>query len=279
LLQKWRNRRRAKEAFAKLPDGLWVQCRSCQQIIFRQDMERNLGVCPKCNHHHPLTPSERLATILDGAFTEINHDLTSTNPLDFPDYDTKLARDQSKTDNSEAIVTGTGEIGGYAIAIGVMDFRFMGGSMGSVVGEKFVRLVELAVVEQRTLIIVAASGGARMQEGILSLMQMPKTCAAVSRAIKEAGHPYFGICTHPTMAGVLASFAAEPDVIISEPGAMIGLAGQRVGEQAQATANVPANFQTAEFQLDRGMIDMIVPRRDIRPALIDLLRFSGGGQL
>ncbi len=258
----------------------WVQCARCKKIIFKNDFERALRVCSHCGHHHRLRARERIAITVDpDSFTEMDTELISDDPLAFPDYPDKLAKGRQATGEQEAIVTGTAQIGGLPVVLGVMDFAFMGGSMGSVVGEKVVRCFERAVDERRPVLMFCASGGARMQEGLISLMQMAKTTAAVARH-HRAGLPYLAVFTDPTMAGVLASFASLADVILAEPGALVGFAGQRVAAQA-SVGKTPANFQTAEFQHEHGMIDLIVPRRQVRPTLIyllEMLQSDAGGR-
>lgn len=248
----------------------WVQCAKCKKILFRSDFERALKVCSYCGHHHRLRARERIALTTDPeTFVEMDAELVADDPLAFPDYPDKLAKGRQATGEQEAIITGKAQIGGIPVVLGVMDFAFMGGSMGSVVGEKVVRCFERAVEERLPVVMFCASGGARMQEGLISLMQMAKTTAAVARH-HQAQLPYLAVFTDPTMAGVLASFASLADVILAEPGALVGFAGQRVAAQA-SVGKTPANFQTAEFQYEHGMIDLIVPRRQIRPTLIYLL--------
>ncbi|MFQ3611815.1 MAG: acetyl-CoA carboxylase, carboxyltransferase subunit beta [Fimbriimonadales bacterium] len=253
----------------------WVQCQKCKKILFKPDFERALRVCSHCGHHHRLRARERLAITLDpDTFTEYDADLRSGDPLLFPDYPDKLARAQQATGEMEAVITGTGKLGGYEVVMGVMDFAFMGGSMGSVVGEKITRCFLHGVEHHLPVILFCSSGGARMQEGLLSLMQMAKTTAGVER-LHRAGLPYLAVFTDPTMAGVLASFASLADVILAEPGALVGFAGQRVAAQA-SSGKPPANFQTAEFQAEHGMIDLVVPRAQVRPTLLYLLEMFGG---
>jgi acetyl-CoA carboxylase carboxyl transferase subunit beta len=257
----------------------WVQCAKCKKIIFKNDFERALKVCSHCGHHHRLRARERIAITVDPeTFVETDAELVADDPLAFPDYADKLAKGRQASGESESIITGTAQIGGFPVALGVMDFAFMGGSMGSVVGEKIARCFERAIEQRLPVVMFCASGGARMQEGLLSLMQMAKTTAAVARH-HRAGLPYLAVFTDPTMAGVLASFASLADVILAEPGALVGFAGQRVAAQA-SVGKTPANFQTAEFQHEHGMIDLIVSRRQIRPTLIyllEMLRANGEG--
>ena len=248
----------------------WVQCAKCKKILFRPDFERGMRVCPHCGHHHRLRARERILLTVDpDTFRETDADLRPADPLNFPDYAEKLQKGAAASGENEAIITGTATLGGYEIIIGAMDFGFMGGSMGSVVGEKVARCFERGAERRLPVILFCASGGARMQEGLLSLMQMAKTTAAVGK-LHRAGMPYIAVFTDPTMAGVLASFASLADVILAEPGAMVGFAGQRVAAQA-SVGKPPANFQTAEFQHEHGMIDLIVPRKQLRPTLAYLL--------
>jgi acetyl-CoA carboxylase carboxyl transferase subunit beta len=260
----------ARQSADALPDGLWTKCPQCSEILFNKELEKNLRVCSKCGHHYKLSARARLEFTVDpGSFQEFASELTSVNPLGFPEYEIKLEKGKRNSGLEEAMVVGKAEIGGYPIVIGVADPNFMAGSMGSVLGEKVVRAAETAVDEGLPLILFATSGGARMQEGILALMQMAKTSAAIAK-VMDAGLPYIAIHTDPTTAGVLASFAMLGDIIIAEPGALIGFAGARVAAQAQVV-NVPPNFQKAEFQLENGMIDMILHRKKMRPTLIKIL--------
>lgn len=255
----------------------WVQCAKCKKIIFKPDFEQAMRVCPACGHHHRLRARERIAFTLDSdSFVETDADLQPVDPLEFHEYAEKLAKGIQTTGENEAIITGIGTIEGHRVVIGVMDFAFMGGSMGSVVGEKVVRCFERGLEQRLPVILFCASGGARMQEGLISLMQMAKTTAGVA-LYQQARQPYIAVFTDPTMAGVLASFASLADVILAEPDALVGFAGQRVAAQA-SVGKPPANFQTAEFQLEHGMIDMIVPRKQIRATLAYLLDILVGGE-
>ncbi len=258
----------------EMPAGLWHKCPRCSNLIYRKELERNLKVCPKCNYHHRLSADERLAIILDeDTFQEFDAGVTSTDPLGFAAYPDKLAEAQRKTARAEAVLTGQGEIEGSRTVVGALDFYFMGGSMGSAVGEKVARAAEHAHAAGLPLVMFSASGGARMQEGALSLMQLAKTSAAVGR-LHDAGLPYLSVMCDPTTGGVTASFAFLGDVIIAEPGAMIGFAGRRVIEQT-IRRKLPDDFQTAEFCLQRGLIDMVIPRADLRSTLARLLRLFG----
>ncbi|MEO0248881.1 MAG: acetyl-CoA carboxylase, carboxyltransferase subunit beta [candidate division WOR-3 bacterium] len=248
----------------------WTQCAKCKKILFKPDFERALKVCSHCGYHHRLRARERIAITVDpGSFEESDADLLSLDPLQFPEYPQKLDKGRESSGEVEAIVSGYARLEGQPVVLGVMEFGFMGGSMGSVVGEKVVRCFERGIAERLPVILFCASGGARMQEGLISLMQMAKTTAAVAR-FHRAGLPYFAVFTDPTMAGVLASFASLADVILAEPGALVGFAGQRVAQQAQVV-KPPPHFQTAEFQYEHGLIDLIVPRREVRPTLGRLL--------
>ncbi len=240
------------------------------------DFEQNLHVCPYCGHHHRISAKQRLSITVDAdSFVELDSELRSGDPLGFPDYPEKLAAAESKTGVHDAIVTGLASIESLPVSIAVSDFSFMGGSMGSVNGEKITRTLERAADKGIPAIIFCASGGARMQEGLLSLMQMAKTTAAVERC-RDAGVPYIAVFTDPTMAGVLASYASVADVILSEPKALIGFAGARVSKQA-GVSKVPDDFQTAEFVHSHGMLDRIVPRKEMRSTLATLVRILGSG--
>ncbi|MBI3998701.1 MAG: acetyl-CoA carboxylase carboxyltransferase subunit beta [Armatimonadetes bacterium] len=256
------------------PAGLWTKCPKCGALITTKELERNLKVCPKCGFHHRLTAEERLAVTLDeNSFEETDAHLISGDPLRFEGYPEKLAEAHEKSGNPDAAIVGFGTIEGYRTAIGALDFPFMGGSMGSVVGEKITRIAERAVEAHLPLVVFSASGGARMQEGALSLMQLAKTSAAIAR-LHDARLPYLSVMCDPTTGGVTASFAFLGDVILAEPGALIGFAGRRVIEQT-IRRKLPDNFQAAEFCLEHGLIDMVVPRPELRATLARLLRFFG----
>lgn len=266
----------ARKHLDGLPDGLWTKCPKCGEILFSKELEKNLRVCNKCGYHFKLRWDERLAiTVDDDSFTEMDGHLVSANPLSFPEYDVKLAQDKAKLGMNDPMVTGTATIGGNPVVIGVADFAFRGASMGSVYGEKVVRAFERGLDEKLPVIIINSSGGARMQEGLLSLMQMAKTSAAAAQ-FDRAGLMYISILTDPTTAGVHASFAMLADIIIAEPGALIGFAGQRVAAQAQVLKR-PPGFQLAEFQLEHGMVDMVLPRREMKDTLIKLLAVGSRG--
>ena len=256
----------------KIPEGLWVKCDNCKEIIYRKEVEKNYKVCPKCDYHFRISASERLPNLVDeGSFLEVEDGLSPKDALHFKDYKDKLKSSRKKTGLKDAIISGEAKIGGRPVQIVVMDFNFMGGSMGSVVGEKIARAVERAIEKRTPFIAVAASGGARMQEGILSLMQMAKTAAATAR-LAAAGLPFISLLTDPTFGGVTASFAMLGDLIIAEPKTLIGFAGPRVIEQT-IKQQLPAGFQRAEFLLEHGMIDMIVSRKDLHNTLAKVLEF------
>lgn len=256
------------------PTDAWTKCPSCDQQVFNRQLERNLRVCPTCGHHFRMGIGERIELLLDeGSFVERDAGLTSVDPLRFVDqkrYPDRIEAAQIKTGLAEAAVWGTGTVDGRPVAIGLFDFRFMGGSMGSVVGEKIARCLEAALVERIPVIVVAASGGARMQEGTLSLLQLAKTSAPLVR-LDEAGVPFISILTDPTTGGVLASFASLGDAIIAEPRALIGFAGARVAS-GTVGEELPEGFQSAEFLLEHGLVDLVVPRAELRATLARLLR-------
>lgn len=253
-----------------IPEGLFVKCEKCNEHLFREDLCSNNYVCSKCRSHFRISGRERINMTVDfGSFQEMFTTLKTVNPLDFPDYDEKIKQYQEQTKEPGAFIAGTATIGSVNIALGVLDSFFMMGSMGSVVGEKVTRLVEFARQQKLPLIIFAASGGARMQEGIFSLMQMAKTSAAVRR-YGDSGLLYISVLTNPTTGGVAASFASLGDIIIAEKGALIGFAGQRVIKQTIGE-ELPEDFQTAEFQLKKGFVDMVADRRDLREILIKIL--------
>ncbi len=260
-----------------MPDGLWRKCDGCGEIVYERVIQRNNWTCIKCGYHFTISGRDYVSLIADdGSFTEMDPDMQSRDPLGFKDskrYPDRLRVAMKKTGLSEAAITGTGSIGGHRAVIGVLDFKFMGGSMASVVGEKVARATRAALDEGRNLVLVSSSGGARMQEGILSLMQMAKTSAWLAR-LSEEGLLYLSILTHPTTGGVTASFAMLGDIIIAEPGALIGFAGPRVIEQT-INQELPPGFQRAEFLLDHGMIDMVVPRPEMRKTVVGILDFFG----
>ena len=258
-------------------DGLWSKCPECGLVVYVKDLKANASVCGGCGHHHRIDSEERIALIADpGSFQALNEALEPTDPLTFKDrraYADRLRESQAATGLRDGVVTGLCRVDGLDLALAVMDFRFMGGSMGSVVGEKITRLVEEATARQLPLLIVCASGGARMQEGMLSLMQLAKISGALERH-REAELLYMPLLTHPTTGGVTASFAMLGDLILAEPKALIGFAGRRVIEQT-LREKLPDNFQTAEYLQDHGFVDTIVPRTQLRSTLASLLRLHG----
>ena len=258
-----------------VPDDLYTKCSACGRPILSHKYRENLRVCPYCGAHGVFGVRDRLsATVDEGSFRELFRTVTSNDPLDFPGYEAKLAGLEQKLGLREAVVTGTCRIGGCKAAIAVMDSRFIMGSMSSAVGERITRLAEYAAKKKLPLIIFSASGGARMQEGIFSLMQMAKTSAAIAR-LGEAGCLYISVFTNPTTGGVTASFASLGDIILAEPGALIGFAGPRVIEQT-IKQKLPEGFQRAEFQQECGFVDEVVPRAAMRKKLIQLLKLHGG---
>lgn len=253
-----------------VPDAMWIKCPGCNTMLLATDMEENLNVCTKCGHHFKMSARDRIALLTDkGSFVELDKDLESKNVLDFPHYDKKLADAKAKSGEKESVVTGYGLIGGIEVVLCVMNPMFIMGSMGSVTGEKITRAFEYATEKRLPVIVCTVSGGARMQEGILSLMQMAKTSGAVKRH-SDAGLLYITVLTDPTTGGVTASFAMEGDIIISEPNALVAFAGPRVIEQT-IRQKLPKDFQTAEFVLEKGFIDAVVKREDLRKTLNKLL--------
>lgn len=255
-----------------IPDGLFIECEQCHSALYQKALQENLSVCPHCQFHFRLKANDRLKLIVDdGSFQEIDASLTSKNPLGMPEYEQKIAVSIKGTGHQEAFISGQATIQGKAIAIGVLDSFFMMGSMGSVVGEKITRLIEFALEKTLPLIIFSASGGARMQEGILSLMQMVKTSAALKK-LDQAGGLFISVLTHPTTGGVAASYASLGDIIIAEHGALIGFAGARVIKQT-IQQDLPEGFQTASFQLKHGQVDLVVERKALKQTLMNVLRF------
>ena len=258
-----------------IPEGLWTKCPTCEAMLFDKEMDENLKVCLKCGHHFPIGSRERIHSLVETCtFEEMDAQMTSVDLLSFTGaatYASKLESHQKRTGLKDAVVTGIGKIGEHQAALGVMDFSFLGGSMGSVVGEKLTRLIERGTEKELPVIIISGSGGARMYEGMFSLMQMAKTCGALAYHA-AARLPYISVLTNPTTAGVMASFASVGDLIIAEPGAMVGFAGPRVIKDT-TQAELPPGFQTAEFLLDRGLIDAIVQRTEMKQQLIEYLNF------
>lgn len=250
----------------EIPQGIWIKCKKCSESVFKDALIKNISVCPKCGFHNPLSSAQRIDMLVDeGSFKEIDQCMKSVNVLKFPSYTEKLKANTERTGLNDAFVCGEATLNGIKLAIGVMDFRNFGGSMGSVVGEKVTRITEFATANGLPLVIVTASGGARMQEGTLSLMQMAKSSGALARH-KNAGLPYIAILTHPTFGGVTAGFASLGDVILAEPGALIGFAGPRVIKQT-TQSELPPGFQSSEFLLSKGFIDRIIARKNLREEL------------
>ncbi|MGE5300579.1 MAG: acetyl-CoA carboxylase, carboxyltransferase subunit beta [Acidobacteriota bacterium] len=257
----------------KIPEGLWVKCESCREIIYKREIEKNLQICPKCNYHFRISARERLGLLVDeGSFIEMDAGLTSNDPLAFRDkvpYREKLEENKRKTGLEDAAISGEATVEGHPVVLVVMDFSFVGGSMGSVVGEKIVRAAEAALERGRPLVTVASSGGARMQEGIFSLMQMARVSAAVGR-LKDNGALYISILADPTFGGVTASFAMLGDIILAEPKSLVGFAGRGVIEQT-IKQQLPEDFQRAEFLLEHGFIDKIVDRKDVKKTVAKII--------
>ena len=279
----WFADRRKGQAVVKITqepedgDGLWSKCPECSQVVYRKDLRANASVCGNCGYHHRIFSAERIAVIADeDSFEALDEHLSPTDPLGFKDrraYADRLRETQADTGLRDGVITGLCRVDGIPMGLAVMDFRFMGGSMGSVVGEKITRLIEAATAKRLPLMIVCASGGARMQEGMLSLMQMAKISGALERH-REAGVLYMPLLTHPTTGGVTASFAMLGDLILAEPKALIGFAGRRVIEQT-LREKLPDNFQTAEYLQEHGFVDTIVPRTQLKSTLATLLSLHG----
>ena len=263
-----------------IPKDLWTKCPKTGEIIYNRVLKENLMVVPNSGYHFPLKARDRITSMLDeGTFEEMDIGVYSLDPLEFnatSSYPEKLKQNQAKTKETDTVISGMGEMGGMPMSIAVMDFRFMAASLGSAAGEKITRAIERGVEKSCPVIIVSASGGARMQEGILSLMQLAKTSAALAK-LSEAGLPYFSILTNPTMAGVMASYASLGDVIIAEPEALIGFAGPRVIRET-TQHDLTDGFQTSESLLDRGLVDIIVPRLEIRDRMINLMKALYGAK-
>lgn len=264
---------------SRVPEGLWVKCPSCGQIIYNKDLAASLSVCTKCGHHFRLSASERLRSLFDGEWEEHDAGLTSTDPLKFTDtksYRQRLEASMKSTGLRDAVISASGQIGGMDCIVAAMEYGFIGGSMGVVVGEKITRAIERALSRRVPVIIVSCSGGARMMEGALSLMQMAKISAALAR-FDRARLPYVSVLTDPTTGGVTASFAMLGDINIAEPKALIGFAGPRVIEQT-IRQKLPEGFQRSEFLLEHGMLDTVVDRREMKDLIVRLLRFAGAGR-
>lgn len=259
----------------EIPPDTWEKCEACDHTDIRDNFLRNLNVCPACDYHRRLRAFDYANFLIDdGTLHEVGGELRSVDPLGFPDYPQRLKRALANAGDTDAILTVTGQLEGMPVGIGIMDFAFMGGSMGSVVGEKIARLGQRSLEKKHPLVIVSASGGARMQEGILSLMQMAKASAVLSQ-LAERGIPYISVLTNPTTGGVSASFAMLGDAILAEPGAVIGFAGPRVIKQTLGQ-DLPEGFQTAEFLLEKGMVDRVVHRKELKSTLSRLLRHMTG---
>ncbi|MBT5707060.1 MAG: acetyl-CoA carboxylase carboxyltransferase subunit beta [Verrucomicrobia bacterium] len=257
-----------------IPEGLWTKCRRCGELIFDKDLEANLKICTHCDYHFPLGARDRIRSIVaPDSFVEMDENMSSVDILEFPDYPKKLATNQKKTGMKDAVITGVGDLLRHRVALGVMDFSFNGGSMGSVVGEKLTRLIERGTQDRLPVIIFASSGGARMYEGMFSLMQMAKTCGALAYHSSQR-LAFISVLTDPTMAGVMASFASVGDLILAEPAARIGFAGPRVIRDT-TQSDLPSGFQTSEFLEERGLIDAIVPRKEMKDRLAYYLDFIG----
>ena len=258
----------------KVPEGVWTKCKNCQEIIYAKEVQRNLNVCPKCDYHFRISARERIDLILDeGSFVETDANMRSVDFLDFKDtkkYKDRIKAAIKKAGDGDAVICGAGNLDGLPVVVAVFDFSFMGGSMGSVVGEKITRIIEKGLETNAPVLIFSSSGGARMQESIMSLMQMAKTSAALAK-LKAAGIPFISVLTDPTTGGVTASFAMLGDLNIAEPRALIGFAGPRVIEQT-IRQTLPDGFQRSEYLLEHGMIDMIIPRKEMQQKLSELLR-------
>ncbi len=263
-----------------VPDGLWVKCDSCDEIIYKKQLGEALGVCPKCDFHFPLSRVERIGLLTEpGSFEGWDPGLRSVDALGFTgavSYASRIESHMRKTGYADAVSIGRANIGPHDVGLGVMDFSFLGASMGSVVGELVTRLIERSTAERLPVVVVCASGGARMYEGMLSLMQMAKTSAALGRHA-AARLPYLSVLTHPTTAGVMASFATLGDVILAEPGALIGFAGPRVIRET-TQQELPEGFQRSEFLLEKGLLDKVVHRRELKPTLVRLLGYLSAGR-
>ena len=262
----------------KMPEGLWVKCEACKEMVYKKEVLRNANVCPKCNYHFRISSKQRLEMLFDnGTYDEFDSDIAPQDALEFKDsqpYAKRLVDYQKRTGMKDALISSSGTIGGYPVIVGVMEWGFMGGSMGSVVGEKVTRCAERALEERCPLIVISCSGGARMQEGALSLMQMAKISAALAR-LDDAGLPFISILTDPTTGGVTASFAMLGDLNLAEPRALIGFAGPRVIEQT-IRQQLPEGFQRSEFLQEHGMVDMVVERSRLREVLVSCFDFMIG---
>ena len=263
-----------------IPDNLWRKCPSCSDVLYHRELERNPWVCGSCNHHLPLTTDQYIGLLIDeGSWNETHRGITSKDSLGFKDskkYSDRIKTSMAKTGREDAVITGRGEIEKTPVSVSLLDFSFMGGSMGSVVGEKIARALLDSLQHREAAIILSRSGGARMQESLLSLMQMAKTSAVLAR-LRAEGIPFISIMTHPTTGGVTASFASLGDIIIAEPGALIGFAGPRVIKQT-INSDLPEGFQSSEFLQEHGMIDLIVQRKDLKASLVRALQWFVAGR-
>jgi len=269
----------ARQKSIRVPEGLWTKCPGCSQVIYKKDLVVASNVCTKCAHHFQLSAAERLRILFDGEWTEHDPNLVSTDPLNFTDtkpYRERLSSSIASTGLKDAVIVASGKIGGIPAVVAAMEYGFIGGSMGVVVGEKITRGIERALATRRPVVIVCSSGGARMMEGALSLMQMAKICGALAR-LDRARLPFISVLTNPTTGGVTASFAMLGDLNIAEPGALIGFAGPRVIEQT-IRQKLPPGFQRSEFLLERGMVDLIVDRREMKAVIVSALRFMGANE-
>ncbi len=277
VLDRLRRHATAKDP-KKIPDGLWIKCPGCVKTVYKRTVEDRQDTCPECNHHFPMPSLKRIASLIDAdTWQEWDAAMSSADPLKFVDarpYPERIAQQQAKTGMKDAVVTGTGTLSAIPIGLGVMEFAFNGGSMGAVVGEKLTRMVERSTAGRMPAIIISASGGARMQEGAISLMQMAKTSAALARHA-DAKLPFISILTDPTMAGVMASYASLGDIIIAEPKARIGFTGARVIQET-IKQELPEGFQTSEFTMKHGQVDLITARQDLKAELTRILTYLTG---
>ncbi|WP_368657486.1 acetyl-CoA carboxylase, carboxyltransferase subunit beta [Metabacillus halosaccharovorans] len=269
----------SEQAKQDVPEGIVIKCPSCKKIMYTKELMKNVKVCMNCSYHHQMNARERIASLLDeNSFIEYDKEMISENPLNFPGYEEKLEKDRQKTNQNEAVVTGEGTINGFRTSVAIMDASFRMGSMGSVVGEKITRAIETANEKGLPIIIFTASGGARMQEGVLSLMQMAKTSSAL-KLFSDNGRLIISVMTHPTTGGVSASFASLGDYNFAEPGALIGFAGRRIIEQT-IREELPEDFQTAEFLLKHGQLDAVINRQDLKEKLGNILDIhQAGGEI
>lgn len=269
----------SEQAKQDVPEGIVIKCPNCKKIMYTKELVKNLKVCMNCSYHHQMNATERISSLFDeNSFIEYDKDMISENPLNFPGYEEKLEKDRQKTNQNEAVVTGEGTINGFRTSVAIMDASFRMGSMGSVVGEKITRAIETANEKGLPMIIFTASGGARMQEGVLSLMQMAKTSSAL-KLFSDNGGLIISVMTHPTTGGVSASFASLGDYNFAEPGALIGFAGRRIIEQT-IREELPEDFQTAEFLLKHGQLDSVIHRQDLKETLGTILDIhQAGGEI